>query len=175
MKNEHITIRNQKLFCLHCGGEHALPFPIETKLFIKKIKSFTGLHCDCLPVWKEPQANSDWSIQERMNFWLSHGERGLSSMVIFENLSGRGAIDGKKFNDQAHPSDPDDFRRCYALLKLIPEWKNSLYKLKTISTAWLNLVDNWDKLTELMEDQLKTGKTNEMFELMESLTLDSCQ
>lgn len=170
MKIEHTTIRNQKLFCTHCGGEFALAFPIATAVFAKKIKSFNSLHSDCLPVWKEPQADPDWSIQERMNFWLSHGERGLSSMVIFEILSGH--VIKIKAEYYAHPNDPDDFRRCYALLKLIPEWKIELHKLKQISPTWSRLVDNWDKLTELMEDQLKTRKANGMYEFMQRLTQD---
>ena len=70
---------------------------------------------------------------------------------------------------QSPPSDPDDFKRCYLLLKAVPQLKTDLHKLKALSPTWSNLVDNWDKLTEMLEEQLRTKKANGMYEFMKSL------
>ena len=97
------------------------------------------------------ETNSDlrWPIDIRAEWWHSYGEKGLSSITIWNCLSG---YKGFEIN---HPYDPDDFRRCYKLLELIPEWKSELHKLKELSYAWNNLIDNWDKLTEMYEENVK--------------------
>ena len=46
---------------------------------------------------------------------------------------------------------PSDFSMCYRLLQEIPEWKNDLFRLKELSKEWINLIDNWGKLTDLYE------------------------
>ena len=72
-----------------------------------------------------------------------------------------------------HPHDPDDFRRCYLLLKAVPEWKKDLHKLKGLSPAWSNLVDHWNELTEMFErnerEDWKNHKKIGMYELMQKL------
>ena len=158
------TIRNGNLFCLNCGEEHKLIMPIPVNEMIKKTKAFDVLHKDCKPTWKEPEVDQTKSLNEKMIFWLSQGERGTSSNTIFQTLSGQNI---KAW--MSHPCDPDDFRRCYLLLKTIPEWKADLYKLKEISPVWSKLVDNWDKLTSMLEEQMETHKPNGMYEFMESL------
>lgn len=71
------------------------------------------------------------------------------------------------------PSDPADFRRCYKLLQAVPQWKARLNELKTISPVWEKLVDNWDKLTEMYEQNEKEDWKNYekigMYEFMKSL------
>ena len=55
----------------------------------------------------------------------------------------------------------------------VPEWKSELHKLKPLSKAWSNLVDNWDKLTAMYEENVKTEwKEYErigMYEFMQTL------
>ena len=164
-KVEHTTVRNKKLFCLHCGGEFDLHYPFPVNELIKKTKSFNSLHQDCKPMWKQPEVDQSKSVQDKMTFWLGQGERGISSETMFEVISGQ--ITNRI--PKRHPCDPDDFRRCYLLLKTIPEWKDELHKLRGLSPVWGKLVDNWDKLTELLEEQLKTKKPNGMYLLMKSL------
>lgn len=160
----NITIRNQKLFCLNCGGEFDLALPIPISEFKTKQKAFDKLHNNCKPTWKQPTVEQSKSEQEKMMFWLTKGERGISSEVMFETISGHN-LGGRK----SPPSDPDDFKRCYLLLETIPEWKTKLNELRKISPTWNNLVDNWDKLTELLEEQLRTHKANGMYEFMKKL------
>jgi hypothetical protein len=161
-KVEHTTIRNGNLFCLNCGGSHPLGMPIPIDVMTRKIKAFNVLHADCLKTWKEPVVDQNKTVLEKALFWKTNGEHGLSSMAIWKCLMGYGG------NSTDHPYDPDDFYRCYKLLQCVPEWKMELNKVKSLSKEWSNLVDNWDKLTEMLEEQL-SGKENEMYEFMQTL------
>ena len=160
------TIRNQKLFCLNCGGEFALAYPIPIKDFAKKAKAFETLHKDCPATWKQPEVDQSKSIEEKTNFWLLNGEHGNSSVAMCRALMDNPV-------SKSHPYDPDDFRRCYLLLKAVPEWKKDLHKLKSLSLEWSNLVDNWDILTSMYEENVKTNWINYerigMYELMQKL------
>jgi hypothetical protein len=161
------TIRNQKLFCLNCGAEYSLNFPISPKDFSKKTKAFDTLHKDCKKTWQEPQADQSKSLQERALWWIANGETGSSSKTMWNCFMGAANFEIN------HPYDPDDFKRCYKLLKAVPEWNTHLYKLKPLSRQWSNLVDNWDKLTEMYELNEKEGWKNykeiRMYEFMQTL------
>jgi predicted metal-binding protein len=99
--------------------------------------------------------------------WIGTGSVGLSSKTMWNCLMGN--------TDYSIwcPCDPDDFSRCYELLQAVPEWKAELYKLKPLSKAWSNLVDNWDTLTKMYEQNLKENWKNykkiKMFEFMQTL------
>lgn len=167
MSVEHTTIRNQKLFCKNCGGEHAIPFPIGITEMTDKIEAFNKLHGDCKPTWKEPTADQSQSVNEKAMWWITHGEQGTSSKTMWSCFMGQ-----KNF-PVSHPYDPDDFGRCYKLLQAVPEWKSQLHKLKQLSPAWNNLVDNWDELTRMYElnvqQDWKNYKKIGMFQFMEKL------
>lgn len=163
--SHHITIRNQALFCTHCGGKTPLKMPMSVDNMNEKIDAFNTLHYDCEKVWEQPKVDQSKSIEEKMDFWLNQGERGMSAEVIFQNLSGKYI----GLNFPHHPHDPDDFRRCYDLLETIPEWKERIGELHKLSPVWKKLVDNWDKLTLMLEEQFKTKKPNGMYEYMNEL------
>lgn len=162
------TIRNQKLFCLNCGGEFALNFPVPVDEMSEKMKAFDVLHKDCKQTWTEPKADQSKDIYQKAMWWISNGHVGMSSETMWNCLIGN-----EKF-EVRHPWDPDDFSRCYKLLEAVPEWKLELHKLKPLSKQWSNLVDNWAKLTEMYELNTKQKWKNcdkiGMYEFMETLT-----
>jgi hypothetical protein len=160
-----VTFRNEKIFCTNCGQEQVVPFPIQIPILSAMTKAFEKMHKKCKGIWKQPEPDMTLPLTHRMYWWLDNGERGISSETMFQCLSGKIISNDKG----CHPHDPDDFKRCYMLLKAIPEWKNDLYKLKDLSMEWNNLVDNWDKLTEMLEEQLSSKQDNGMYELMEKL------
>jgi hypothetical protein len=162
---KHTGIRNGQLFCFNCGESQGLSFPISIILLSGFIKVFNRIHKGCPKTWKQPEVDQGKSIGEKMDFWLKMGERGISSETMFEVL-GNTNLDVRY---RSHPLDPDDFRRCYLLLETIPEWKADLKKLRELSPIWSNLVDNWDSLTEMIKEQIQTGKANKMYEFMKSL------
>jgi len=157
------VIRNGSLFCLNCGGEKAIIYPIGMADFAKLTESFNELHKKCTKSWEEPKIEQSLSLMGKINFWLMYSERGISSETMVEVITGK-----KVCKYRGHPHDPDDFRRCYLLLNNIPELKPMLYKMKEESSVWSNLVDNWDTLTIKMEELLAGGK-NDMYEIMKKL------
>jgi hypothetical protein len=161
-----IIIRNGSLlFCDHCGGEFKLKLPMPVNEIIEKMQAFKQLHKDCVKTWQQPQPDMNQSEYERVVWWWNYGEHGLSSEAIYYTMIRSAKV------ITGHPYDPDDFRRCYLLLEAVPEWKERLDELKVLSKQWSNLVDNWDKLTGLLEEQMKTGKPNGMYELMQNVLL----
>lgn len=108
-------------------------------------------------------------IPESAQEWLLTGDRGISSETIF------GAITGLVINRRKYPpADPADFYRCYKLIKAVPEWKSELHKVAELSKPWKNVIDNWDKLSELLEEQIEwrdkgISASNGMYEFMKQL------
>lgn len=171
LRIEHTTFRNEKLFCLNCGGEHVIVYPVGIKEMTQQIDNFNMLHKDCIKSWVEPVPDTDGkTLEENKEWWLKQGEHGTSSKNIFAVLSnGYSESDGKL----STPSDPDDFKRCSQLLQAVPQWKAELYKLKPISQTWSNLVDNWDKLEVMLIEarQLWANRkpATEMYDFMKTL------
>ena len=108
-------------------------------------------------------------IPESAQKWLLTGDRGISSETIF------GAISGLWINrNQYPPSDPSDFYRCYKLIKEVPEWKNELYKVAKLSNTWRNVIDKWNELSKLLEEQMEwrdkgIAASNDMYDFMKKL------
>lgn len=164
----HTGFRNEKLFCFNCGGSHDLQLPLPVKQMTDTMKAFDKLHKNCLPVWKEPEPPLGKSEIEKAAWWLRSGETGLSSKTIYSIITGQNVMGTWGYS---HPSDPDDFRRCYLLLKAVPEWCLKLDKMRKVSEVWDRLVDNWDKLSEMLEAAMnsKDGRAPKMYDLMKSL------
>ena len=166
-KDSHVSFRNSNLFCYHCGKAEIIPYPIGVQEFAKLGEVFTAAHINCLPVWKQPEPDMSLSAVERADWWRNgNGERGSSSEFMW--LAFRFDGISRLPTAYAHPHDPDDFRRCYMLLKTVPEWKEKLHLLKPASEVWHKLVLNWNTLTQMLEEQ-QSGKENKMYEMMQGL------
>lgn len=104
--------------------------------------------------------------QKKALSWIAGGETGMSSKAMWAYFMG---VNG----NTAHPHDPDDFSRCYKLLELVPEWKPRILELGRLSPIWYRLVLNWDKLTEMFEENERTNWENYkaigMYEFMQDL------
>lgn len=163
----HITIRNEKLFCSNCGNSYELKFPIPTLKYSEKLKAFSELHEDCEKTWDEPKANQEDTAREKALWWLANGFVGMSSKTMCNFFLGN-----KDFKIN-HPHDPDDFSRCYKLLQAVPEWKRRISELQSLSPQWKNLSENWDKLTEMYEQNVKEQWINSekigMYEFLSKL------
>lgn len=109
----------------------------------------------------------------REDYWLSHGERGLSSNTIFSVISGRNVMPSGWSIGQ-RPSDPADFFRCRKLLKLMPEWRDRLDEVSSRFPAWTPLVEHWAEMDSLFEEEAatKTGKAPRLYALMQQLYLE---
>ena len=164
-KTSNTGMRNGKMFCFNCGGSFDLQLPQPAKFAADMMKSFDKAHLHCPKTWEEPKADANGKTEdENAEWWLIHGERGISSETMFHHLSGRRI--GKY---ESHPHDPADFSRCYKLLEAVPQWRPKLHRMNDVSPVWKNLVDNWPKLEEYLLDQYKTNKANGMYEFMKTL------
>lgn len=167
--------RNGDLFCFNCGRSYTMPLPQPVSMASAMMLQFAKDHEKCLPTWTEPVNEAGAKSEtENANWWALHGEHGISSETMFNKLSAGLQVRAMKVIRQSHPHDPDDFSRCYKLLQAVPQWKDKLQNLKSLSPQWEKLVDNWDKLTEMFEqnerENWKNYKKIGMYELMESCT-----
>jgi hypothetical protein len=169
-KIEHTTIRNQNLFCTHCGRSQVMTYPIEIDMMTAMMTAFNKIHKNCPPTWKEPEV-PELSEQQRANWWITHGHVGMSSKSIWAYFM------GQKEPSPNHPYDPDDFGRCYKLFKAVPEWRERVSELKSLSVEWHRLSLHWDKLTEMYEqnerEDWKNYKQVGMYEFMKDVLSDS--
>lgn len=166
--------RNGKLFCFNCGGSYEIPYPQPVSMAGALMKQFGEDHKDCQKTWHEPESGEqeEKGETENANWWAENGEHGVSSKTMFNHLSKTLHVRRLKNDREDHPYDPDDFKRCYKLLQAVPQWKARIGELKTLSPVWSKLVDNWDKLTEMYEQNVAEDWNNYkkvgMYELMES-------
>lgn len=184
MKNKikgNTGFRNDSLFCFNCGGSYTIPYPQPLSMASALMLQFAKDHENCSPTWVEPKNEVGKTVVENANWWAINGEHGLSSKTMFNHLTKNLQVRSLKneYRNVYHPSDPDDFRRCYLLLESVPQWKekSELEKLKQLSPVWEKLVDNWDKLTAMLEEMMQRRKDgwpdkkipNGMYEFMKSL------
>lgn len=173
-KESHTGFRNGDLFCFHCGTSQKMPMPLPVNLASEWMMGFAKIHKDCKKTWVEPvNIPTDKTEEQNANWWLTYGEHGTSSKTMFKYLN-----NGYHFQiqNESHPYDPDDFRRCYLLLKSVPQFRAKLGRMKSVSRQWSNLVDSWDKLTEMLEEQMmyiekgdRKKASNGMYEFMQTL------
>ncbi len=166
--------RNEELFCFNCGGSYKINYPQPVSMAAALMKQFATDHKDCEPTWIEPKnEGQEKTVVENANWWAENGEHGISNKTMFNHLSVGLQVRSLNLSHKSHPSDPDDFKRCYKLLQAVPQWKTQLNRMKTVSPVWSNLVDNWDKLTEMFErnerEKWKNYKEVGMYEFMNSL------
>ena len=155
-----VIIRNHNLFCDKCGAEHKITYPTKVEDLTKKIKLFEELHIDCEQTWKQPTIDPALSEFARAEWWWKYGERGMSSESIWVFFTKRGS------SKTAYPHDPDDFRRCYELLKVMPEWRDRINEVGLLSNAWFQLTSNWGKLEEMLLDLIEKSVIKEVAELL---------
>ncbi len=169
-QEEHTGFRNGDLFCFHCGDSHKIKLPMLATDAANVMLDFSKRHKNCKKTWQQPNVEETKMLScvaDKIKWWLVNGERGASAEAMFRMFTTT-MVDPAKCT-YVFPSDPDDFRRCYLLIKAIPEWRDRLPEMKKVSPVWENLVNNWEKLTELLEEQIKTGQPNGMYELMKEL------
>lgn len=112
------------------------------------------------------------SIAERSEWWIKLGEQGSSSLSIFRAIGGPvgpAARDG----GGSIPWDPDDFRRCYQLLELIPEWKSELTKVSDLFPHWKPYVDRWPEMESLYAEERKGGQCPRLYAMLEACEAES--
>ena len=108
------------------------------------------------------------SIEDRARTWIVGGDTGTSSETIWAVMMG--AAEPKDSWRRGYPLDPDDFGRCYRLLKLIPEWRERLPEVAARYPTWRFLVQNWTLLTRMYVLTVNSGgrRAPKMYDLMQA-------
>lgn len=131
-----------------------------------------------VPVEAENEDRS--SVHNRACRWIVGDDTGVSSMAIWAVMMG--VHENLPYWQRSTPSDPSDFGRCFRLLKLIPEWEDSLSKMKAIDydmeingikypKVWSSFVDNYWKMKRLYIKESSLGHARELYDFMRSLGL----
>lgn len=99
-----------------------------------------------------------------LDAWRQTDDTAASSVYMANVMSGLS-------NTQAfaHPHDPDDFGRCYRLLRSVPEFADKLEALSTCPAPWPDLIVNWSELEGLYEEELANGRAPKLYSRMRSI------
>jgi|AACY02.16.fsa_nt_gi hypothetical protein len=127
------------------------------------------------PTVYKPVKLSEHSYLAALN-WITSNDTGVSSKAIWAIM-----MTGKPPSGNSAPADSSDFGRCYRLLKMIPEFEESLDRMRSIENdthingypdvpggwreknTWSVFVDNYPKLCELYKHCLDTGDGNPFY------------
>jgi len=103
--------------------------------------------------------------------WIAGDRIGISSKTIW------GAIMGVEVDRDDKPYDPDDFSRCWKLVKRCNITKEQLEKVVDKYPYWKPYIDNWEKLTQMYErnrvEKWKNSKEKGLYEFMQELRTKS--
>ena len=101
--------------------------------------------------------------------WLVSDDTGLSSKAIASViLTGRCAT-GRKYH---HPLDPSDFGRCLRLMRELPYGTGgTVGVLAGHSKEWKAVIENWEELEKLYDEELPSGKGSKLYARMKELGL----
>jgi len=99
--------------------------------------------------------------------WLRGTDTGTSSRTIFSVLYGKPSA--ADLESHGHPCDPDDFNRCYRLLKKIPGWRPRIGEMASVSPEWKALVENWEELERIYEEENTSKSAPKLWARMQDL------
>lgn len=97
--------------------------------------------------------------------WEAGNDTGISSRNIWRHMALGVQPDGAF----GYPHDPDDFGRCYRLLKAVPEWRERIGEMARYP-IWRGLVKQWDRLEALYLKEIRggTGMAPECYRAMKA-------
>lgn len=108
-------------------------------------------------------------ISEAALRWLGGCDTGTSSLTIFEVMTGHPQSSAR---GHSNPWDPDDFGRCYRLLKIVPEWRGRLAEVAHRFPRWAPFVAHWSEMERLYEEEIPNhlGRAPKLWKLMQQLS-----
>ena len=67
------------------------------------------------------------------------------------------------------PYDESDFGRCYRLLQHFPAWRARLPEVAAAHPIWGPMVEAWDELTALYEEEMQRSNSGSALKLNERI------
>lgn len=111
------------------------------------------------------------SLERRLAEWFASGDTGISSEAICKKLFDFG--DRRDYNKWAgsgnFPHDPSDLGRCIRLMEKVPEARERLSEMRTVSPTWAALVDRWEELEALYREEAPAGRAPKCYLLMQEI------
>jgi len=96
--------------------------------------------------------------------WNDYGESSLTLLAVHCGM------DKKR---PTVPSDPSDFRRCIHLFECLNFGQGEIFSLLCVMSdkyeIWKPFAKNWDKLTELYNEEKNQESAPKLYELMREL------
>lgn len=149
-------------YCSRCGQGLEINLPQRLDLMGEIMKSFVKIHSKC------PQGSYVEKPATTPEEWKMGRDTGTSSLTIYSAITGKTSLH-RTFDI---PHDPDDFGRCYRLLKLFPLWREKLSETIKLCRKWKPFVAAWDELTLLYEEELTSMKAPKLYKRMKELAGD---
>ncbi len=162
----HTGLGGKGFRCHNCGVEQEMAWPVSLVILTAAGRAFEKTHARCEPS-ERGRARFRFTTPEE---WRESWDTGISSATIWSVAMDRRAFSDLPIGDV--PKDPDDFGRCYRLLRAFPEWRAKLPQVADRYPAWKPLVERWDELTRLYEEELPTGRAPRLFALLQELRAD---
>lgn len=86
--------------------------------------------------------------------WIAFGEVGISSKTMWIALKNIKVVNPRMSMGEYYvPSDPDDFSRCYKLVKFCHVERTGLDHIKSVFPFFAPIIDNWDGLVSFYEQK----------------------
>lgn len=149
--------------CTRCGDGLEMGMPQRIEVVTAAMNAFVRAHRSCkLGQFTEPPVS--------VNSWPASRDTGVSSATIYYVFTGR-----KVYDNFDVPHDPDDFGRCYRLLKLAPTMEAVLFRVSDMFPTWKPFVREWAKLKAIYEEAVKTkdatvfDRGKEMYDFIQTL------
>ena len=137
-----------------------------------------------IPPVNPADAFPEGCLERRLMEWKQSGDTGVSSKTMCF-----AAFGGHKPRSIGYPHDPDDLGRCIRFLEKFPEAKDKLVALRTIddteiddtevefngkfiqsdSDVWGALLDHWDELVALHQEEAPAGRAPKCYARMKEL------
>ena len=157
---DHVSIIRGGLFgCRNCGGTYE-PGEQPVGAWSALATWFEGEHADCEPGGADP--HNDWTTADE---WARSWDVGISSATIWSVLTGRPSPLGT----YDVPRDPGDIGRCFRLLDKLPAWRERLDAVAHRFPKWRPLVDHWDELRALYDEEVASGTAPKLYDRMQAL------
>ena len=166
-----MRISNERFTCQACTHVFDAELVLDAPIAVT-VAAIKALHCPKCGESAEKigfggshgdAPGKDSPVAARASWWIERGSVGTSSLTIWCAFTG-GSNPHRHFN---YPLDPDDFSRCHALLRLIPEWRADLGRV-TARFPWFKpFEDRWAQFEALWREELASGACHKLYDLMQ--------
>lgn len=151
--------------CEKCGADRQLGwYPMQTDVFAALAK-LPCASCGSRKMYmgKKPKETADGDAIG----WLLNGDTGISSETMWTAITGH-PINKPRWAPGI-PHDPDDFGRCYRLMRTMPTWGKFLPKVAAAYPMWVPFIEAWDELVGLYEEELPSGTCPKLYARLQAL------